>query len=145
MAPFIVRDYMTKKVITTNISATAADVAKIMAEDEMDQGYVIVLSEGKPEGIVTRKDLVNKVLATGITRRTKVTQIMTQPLITVDPEEDLLKASQIMSENVISKLVVMRDNIVYGIITEKDIALKCGSYIDSAIRDLIRWTIPLGL
>lgn len=145
MAPFIVRDYMTRKVVTINESASASDVAKIMAEDEMNRGYVLVLREGKPVGIVTRKDLVNKILATGITRRTKVTQIMTEPLITVDPEEDLLKASQIMSENVISKLVVMRDNIVYGTITEKDIALKCGSYIDSAIRDLIRWTVPLGL
>jgi signal-transduction protein with cAMP-binding, CBS, and nucleotidyltransferase domain len=145
MAPFIVSDYMTKKVITINQSASAAEIAKIMAADAMDQGYVLVLREGKPVGIVTRKDLVNKILATGITRRTKVTQIMTKPLITVDPEDDLLKAAQIMSENTISKLVVMRDDIVYGIITEKDIALKCGSYIDSAIRDLIRWTVPLGL
>ena len=142
---YLVKDYMTKEVLTIDENQSAADAATTMATDQMAQGYVIVLSKGSPIGIVTQRDLVNKILATGTTRRVLVTEIMSAPIISIDPDEDLLKASEIMREHNVRKVPVIRDGIVYGVVTARDIAHKCGIYVDKSIRDIVRWTAPLGI
>ena len=70
---------------------------------------------------------------------------MSKPLILIDPDDELLEASKKMQEHKIRKLIVMRDNIVYGIITANDIARRCGDFVEKSIKDIIRWTAPLGI
>ena len=102
--------------------------------------------KGKPKGIVTEKDLVNKVIVGGLDpAKTSVSEIMSTPLITVDPEDDLLKASQVMKEKNVRKLIVIRDEIIYGIITAKIISQNVQDYVDRSIRDIVRWTASLGI
>ena len=60
-------------------------------------------------------------------------------------DDDLLKVSKLMSERDVRKLLVVKDDIIYGIITAKDIAQRCGDYVDRSVRDIIRWTAPLGI
>lgn len=135
---------MENEVRTIVSTETVTDAAKAMAEKP--GGYLLVLEEGKPVGIVTERDLVNKVIAKEIDPLTiKVSQIMASPLVTIDPDEDLLKASELMRDNAVKKLPVVRNGIIYGIITAEDIANKCGTYVDKTIKDIIRWTAPLGL
>ena len=142
---YLVKDYMTKKVNTIKAEATTKEAAEFMAVDENQEGYVIVLKAGKPVGIVTERDLVTKVLAKDVDpSKIMVSDIMSTPLVTVDPDEDLLTASKLMGEHNVRKLVVVRDEIVYGIISAKDIAQRCGNYVDKTIRDIVRWTAPLG-
>lgn len=141
---YSIKSYMEKTVHTINGEETVIKAAKTMAEKESD--YLIVLKEGSPAGIITDYDLVNKVLAKEINPSTlKISSIMTTPLITVDPDEDLLKASEIMRDNKVRKLPVVRNGIMYGIITADNIANKCGTYVDRTVKDIIRWTAPLGL
>jgi len=111
-----------------------------MAGDELGQGYVIVLEKGRPIGILTEKDLVTKILAVVKTRKTKVADIMTSPLITIDPDEDLVKASKLMRVNNIRRLPVVREEIIYGILTARDMVNKFGMYVDKCTRDCIRST-----
>ena len=119
-------------------------VAKLMAADELYEGYAIVLKEGKPAGMVTERDLVKKVLAKDLDpSKTKVAEIMSTPLVTVHPDDDLLKASTLMQAHKVRKLVVVDDEIIYGIITAKDIARRCGEYVNKSVRDAIRWTAPI--
>jgi len=139
---YFVKDYMTKAITTINYEATVSEAAKAMAADESLEGYTVVLKEGKPVGMVTERDIVNKVLAVDRSPgRTKVAEIMTSPLITVDPDEDLLQASQLMRERHVRKLVVIRGDIIYGILTAKDIAQQCGDYVNQSIKDITRWTL----
>jgi CBS domain-containing protein len=141
-----VKKYMTKEVTTIDYDANVTDAAKMMTVDKDYKGYVIVLQKGKPKGIVTEKDLVNKVIGGGLDpTKTSVSEIMSTPLITVDPEDDLLKASQVMKEQNVRKLVVIRDEIIYGIITAKIISQNVQDYVDRSIRDIIRWTASLGI
>jgi CBS domain-containing protein len=141
-----VKKYMTKEVITIDYDATVTDAANIMTVDKDYKGYVIVLQKGKPKGIVTEKDLVNKVIVGGLDpTKTSVSEIMSTPLITVDPEDDLLKASQVMKEQNVRKLIVIRDEIIYGIITAKIISQNVQDYVDRSIRDIVRWTASLGI
>jgi CBS domain-containing protein len=141
-----VKKYMTKEVTTIDYDANVTDAAKIMTVDKDYRGYVIVLQKGKPKGIVTEKDLVNKVIVGGLDpAKTSVSEIMSTPLITVDPEDDLLKASQVMKEKNVRKLIVIRDEIIYGIITAKIISQNVQDYVDRSIRDIVRWTASLGI
>jgi len=141
---YIVKDYMEKAVPTIGDSVTVTEAAKMMSEQ--GKGFLVVLMGGMPGGIVTEEDFVKKVLAGDLDPKTlSVGQIMSSPLITIDPDEDLLKASQLMKEHEVRRLPVVRDGIIYGVITAMDIATHCGNYVDKSVRDIIRWTAPLGL
>ena len=139
-----VKDYMIKEVNSVHIDAVVTEAAKVMAADKNLEGYTLVLKEGKPVGIVTERDIITKVLAEELDpTKIKVSEIMSTPLTTVDPDDDLLKASKLMQENNVTKLAVVRDDIIYGMITAKEIAQRCGEYMDRSIKDIIRWSSPL--
>jgi len=134
---------MIKEINTIDYEATITEAAKVMAADKNFEGYVVVLKKGKSLGIITERDLVNEVMAKEIDpSKVNLTEIMSTPLITIDPDEDLLEASKLMRENNIRKLVVMKSEIIYGVITAKDIAQHGNKYITRAIRDILRWTVP---
>jgi CBS domain-containing protein len=141
-----VKKYMTKEVNTLTQNTTVAAAAKKMVADENYEGYVIVLQKGKPMGILTERDIVNKVVAGELDpSKTHVATVMSTPLVTIDPDEDLLKASQVMKEQNVRKLVVVRDDIIYGIITAKGLSQNFQDYVDRSIRDIVRWTASLGI
>jgi len=141
-----VKKYMAKEVKTIDYDAKVTEAANLMTADKGYEGYVIILQKGKPIGIVTERDLVNKVIVEGLDpAKTSVSDVMSTPLITVDPEDDLLKASQVMREQNVRKLVVVRDDIIYGIITARIISQNVQDYVDRSIRDIVRWTASLGI
>jgi len=140
---YLVKGYMDKDVPTIAYTATVTEAAKMMSK--ANRGFLIILREGQPVGIVTENDFVQKVIARELNpNELMIGQIMASPLITVDPDEDLLKASQLMREHRIRRLPVMRNGILYGIITSKEIALRCGEYVERTVKDIVRWTAPLG-
>ncbi len=141
-----VKDYMRKEVNTIDCDAKVTEAAMAMAADEKREGYVICLIKGKPAGIVSNIDIVNKVVAKKLDpSKMRVEEVMSTPLVAVDPDDDLLKASGLMREHNVSKLGVIRDDVIYGIITANIIAQRCGEYVDRSVRDIIRWSAPLGV
>jgi signal-transduction protein with cAMP-binding, CBS, and nucleotidyltransferase domain len=141
-----VKDYMTKEVNTIDCDVNITEAAIAMAADEKKEGYVICLVKGKPVGIVANRDIVNKVVAKKLNpSKTRVAEVMSTPLVTVDPDDDLLKASGLMKERNVSRLGVVRDDVIYGVITANNIAQRCGEYVDRSVRDIIRWSAPLGV
>ena len=135
-----VKDIMIKDVITIDLDASVTDVANVMAADENFGGYVVILEKGRPVGIITERDIVNKITSQGQNQsKTKASEIMSTPLITIDPDEDLFKVSNIMQKHNISKLVVIKNEILYGIITAKDVVNHSRNYVGDLITDLIRW------
>lgn len=141
-----IKHYMIKKTKTIGITSTVMEAAKVIASDKSYEGYVIVLVKGKPVGIVTERDIINRALAKDLDpSKTKISEIMSTPLRTIDPDDDLMKAAKLMREYNVRKLVVMRDEIVYGIITAKEIAHRFGEYVDSSIKNIFRWTSPLDI
>ena len=141
-----VKKYMTKTVNTLDYTATVMEAANLMAADVDYEGYVIILQKGRPIGMVTERDLVNKVIVGSLDpAATSVSDVMSSPLVTIDPDDDLLKATQVMKEQNVRKLVVVRDEIIYGIITAKKISQNVQDYVDRSIRDIVRWTASLGI
>jgi len=140
---YAVKDYMDKDFPTIEITASVVEAAKVVSAN--NKGYAIVLEKGAPKGIVTEWDLVSKVLAVERNPRgTSVSAVMSAPLVTVDPDEDLIKASELMQKREIKRLAVVKGGIIYGVITATDIAQRCGDYVNKSIRDIMRWSIPFG-
>jgi predicted transcriptional regulator len=73
-----------------------------------------------------------------------VKEVMTAPLVTIGPDEDLMKASEIMHKNNLRRLAVEKSGIIYGIITASDIAQRCGEYVQKTVRDTMRWSFLSG-
>jgi CBS domain-containing protein len=117
----VVKDVMSSPVVTLNENATSNTVATLM--DENDLGCVIITNKaGKPVGIITERDLVKRVLAKNLMPDTiKAKEIMTSPLVTIQPEATISEAARRMNRLDIRRLgVVYKGNLV-GLISSKDI------------------------
>jgi CBS domain-containing protein len=139
--PNLIKEFMTAQVMTIDINDTVLKAADAMAQDPNADGYAVVLKQGRPTGIVTERDIINKVVAKRLDpETTSIASIMSTPLITIDPDADFLDAPELMNENNVSKLVVVKDDILYGVITAKIVAAQCNTYVNQAVQDMIRWT-----
>lgn len=134
---YSIANYMRKDFATVYVGDSAFETSKVMMEKSL--GYAIVLDEGKPVGIVTERDLVLKVMAQGKNPSSvKASEIMSTPLITIDPDASLEEAVKIMVKNGIRRLAVVRGGIIYGMFTARDLARHFNEYEDRLTRDIIR-------
>lgn len=69
----------------------------------------------------------------------KVSEIMSMPLITIDPDADLVEAARLMDKYRIRRLAVVKGGILYGILTALDIARHLEGYVESEVRKIIRY------
>ena len=117
----LVKDVMSSPVVTVDEDDTVDKAAQLMADGHI--GCIIVTSkDGKPLGIITESDLVTRVLAKNI-QPSKLTakEVMTSPLVTIDPDETLSESARRMSRLNIRRLGVMYKGNLVGIISSKDV------------------------
>jgi CBS domain-containing protein len=117
----LVRDVMSSPAGTALENATANKVAGQM--DKHGYGCIIVTTkEGKPIGIITERDLVVRVLAKNAKPdAVKAKDVMTAPVMTVEPDVTISDAARRMSRLDIRRLAVMYKEKLVGIISSKDI------------------------
>jgi len=117
----LVKDVMSSPVVTISEGATANRAAELM--DKHGLGCIIVTSkEGKPLGIITEKDLVSRVLAKNLKPDSlRAKEVMTSPLITIEPDETISEASRRMSRLNIRRLGVVYKGQLIGILSSKDV------------------------
>jgi CBS domain-containing protein len=117
----VVKDVMSSPVVTLDEGATSNEVANLMDENEL--GCVIVTNKtGKPVGIITERDLVIRVLAQNLKPdAVKAKEIMTSPLVTIEPEATISEAARRMSRLNIRRLGVIYKGNLVGIVSSKDI------------------------
>ena len=121
LLPLKVRDVMVREVITVDENSSVKEAVGIMNEFQI--GSLIVLERGKAKGIVTERDFLRRVIAEAKdVMNTKVKEIMTTPLVVVEPSTDLEEAVKLMFQNKIKKLAVLDANKLVGIVTLTDIA-----------------------
>jgi len=117
----LVKDVMSSPVITIEEDASANRVAELM--DKHGLGCIIVKSEeGKPLGIITERDLVGRVVAKNVKPDSiKAKEVMTSPLITIEPDETISEAARRMSRLNIRRLGVVYKGQLIGLLSSKDI------------------------
>ncbi len=133
---------MTKDVVhTIRPNTSVAEAGRRMKE--LHRGSLVVVDEGKPVGIITERDLVQKVIAENISANdVRVFAIMSTGVITVGPEALVSDAAKLMVENRIRRLVVTEGTEVIGVLTTTDFArtLYEKSMADPMLRAMARAT-----
>ena len=117
----LVKDAMSSPVVSLDEEAPSNKIANIM--DKNDLGCVIIINKaGKPIGIITERDLVLRVLTKNLKPDTvKAKDIMTSPLVTIEPEATISDAARRMSRLDIRRLGVLYKGNLVGLISSKDI------------------------
>ena len=115
-----VKSFMTTNVITIGVNETVLYAAKLM--HQQDVGDLVVMEGNVPKGIVTERDLVRRVMALKKPLETKVSEIMTNPLITIEDNASLRDAARKMVKYKIRRLPVTKNTVLVGIIVASDFA-----------------------
>lgn len=85
-------------------------------------GCIIVVDDGGPVGILTERDIVQKVVADGLKpEETKVRDIMSRNLITLKKQNTVEEAVDLMDRNHIKKIPIAEDGQIVGIVTMTDL------------------------
>ena len=116
-----VRDIMEKNVITIDHTKNALDASIILKEKEIS--FLVILKEGKPEGIISERDIVRKIAAEDIkSSQIQLEEIMSKNFKWVEPETEIEHAVQKMLNNNIRRLIVLEDEKLVGVITQTNLA-----------------------
>lgn len=135
--PKVVKDIMTEDVVTVTPETSVYVVARIMADEGV--GSVVVVVGEKPVGIITERDMVRKVLAVGLSpKRTPAEQIMSSPVVVVGENTSLHEAIEIMAQNRIRRLLVVRGEKLVGVVSVTDIVKALGVEAAKAIPAILR-------
>ena len=115
----LVKDIMTKALISVNPTTTASQIAKMMEQGGI--GAVLVKEHDNLVGIITDRDFATKITANNLPFDTPVAKIMSSPLITINYDESIVAAAERMSSKKIRKLAVSDNGNIIGLITSTDL------------------------
>ncbi|CAI50256.1 CBS domain protein [Natronomonas pharaonis DSM 2160] len=119
-----VESLMTSPVETIAPDASLADAATRLTEQSIGS---LVVGEGQLRGIITESDIVTAV-SEELDPETPVTELMSDPVVTIRRTETLQAAAERMGHNGVKKLPVVEGGSAIGIITTTDLALHLPNY-----------------
>ena len=116
-----IRDCMSGSAISVAAEESAAVAARVMARHNVGS-LPVRGSGGKLVGIVTDRDLVLRVLATGEDPgKLPVGSIMTARVSSVSPEDDLAYAGEVMAREQVRRLPVVERGKLTGVVSLADL------------------------
>ena len=100
-------------------SLTVEDAAKLMKK--AGKSSLVVLKNGIAVGIITERDIVRRVVALEVsTTTTKISGIMSSPIISADPDNTVSDVAKLMSDRGIRRVIVMKKSLIMGAVSAKD-------------------------
>ncbi len=116
----IVRDIMTKNIKTVKPDDSVHTAVKKMIK--FDIGSVIVVSSGRPVGIITETNVIRRIVGPRMDPTTVwVKDIMSSPLISIGQTAAVEEAAKIMADRKINRLPVINGNKLVGLLSSTDI------------------------
>ncbi|MEW6675601.1 MAG: CBS domain-containing protein [Nitrospirota bacterium] len=111
---------MKSPVIAVSEETDIPEAANLMEINDLRR-LVVVDGEHNIIGIITQTDVIKTLSIDYFVSFRKAENIMTRNIISIEREDSLLKAIELMSKNHVSCVLVIEDNKLAGIITERDI------------------------
>ena len=114
-----VKDIMKKTLIFVNLNTTVFQIAKMM-----EQGGISAIFIKEKEtfvGIITDRDFATKIAVNKLSFDTPAKKIMSSPLITINQNESISTAAEIMTNKKIRKLAVLDNDKIVGILRSIDL------------------------
>lgn len=113
---------MSADIQTVSGSENAQEAAKVMRDRNVSSLVVTDKENGSPVGILTERDLVRRICAEGMdANEVSTKQILSSPLVTIDPNSSIEVAANVMTSNRVRHLLVVDVNRKpIGIVTPSD-------------------------
>lgn len=117
-----VQDVMNKNV---QFERTESSISVVIAKmNKFDIGSLIIAKEKRPIGIITERDILRSIMLVGTEAKighVHARDIMSSPVTTINEDDSIDEAANLMAQKRIKKLPVVRDNSLVGIITIIDV------------------------
>lgn len=114
-----VGDFVTQQPVTCSASASIREAAVIMREHRVSS--LLLMDEGRLGGIVTDRDMRNRVVAEGLDVSHTVADIATLKPVTIDAQALLFDAQKLMGQHQIHHLPVLKGDTPIGMVTATDL------------------------
>ncbi|MEA3509199.1 MAG: CBS domain-containing protein [candidate division NC10 bacterium] len=119
---YTVASIMKSPVVSIEANKSVAEAIHQMQEKGISSLMVTPAAPGEPEGMMTKRDIISKVVSHGKDPKTlNVQDVMTTSLITVPPDYPLADAARLMSEKGIRRVLVRQGSKIIGIVSDTDI------------------------
>jgi CBS domain-containing protein len=117
-----IRDLMTANPCSIDAEKPVAYAAKMMRDE--DVGLAPIVEGDKLIGTLTDRDIAVRVVAEGKDpNQTKVREVASTNLVTIDPQQDLEEALRLMAKHQVRRLpVVEEDGRLVGVVAQADVA-----------------------
>jgi CBS domain-containing protein len=123
--PLRAKDVMVKEVVKVSSSTPVDNAVKVMNRNNI--GCLIIEDNGETKGIVTQRDLLEKVLEKAKDpRKLVVSDVMSKKLVVGSPEMEIHEAARLMFKKRIKKLPIVDNGKLIGLITITNIARTVG-------------------
>ena len=119
-----IRELMSSNPCAIDAEKPVAYAAKMMKEE--DVGLAPVVEGDRLVGTLTDRDIVVRVVAEGKDPQSvTVREVASTDLVTIDPQQDLDEALQLMARKQVRRLpVVEQDGRLVGVLAQADVALE---------------------
>ncbi len=120
-----VKDVMAREVLTLGANESITTAAQRMKATNVD---CLVITGSGVQGIITDRDVAIRCIAEEHDAcDCKVSTHMSTPVITADPDMDLLDAAHLMTKRQVKRLPVMEGQKLVGMVSLSDIAIAMDS------------------
>jgi len=119
-----ISDVMTQGVVTAETEDSLRSVGELMRDRNV--GSVVVCDGERPVGVITDRDLALAVVADQVDPEDSARSQASQPLVTGEVEMDIEEAVAIMIQHRIRRLPVTEGQLLVGIVTIDDLAVRAG-------------------
>lgn len=121
-----VRGVLTSEYVGVSESDTVIDVVRLMREERTS--CALVVRGAEPLGIVTEWDVLGLVADEAEPGATTVDEVMTTPVIAVDPDTSLTDVATTMARQNIRNVVVEAEDDILGLVTQRDVIAAASSF-----------------
>ena len=117
-----VKDVMTERPRAVTPQTSLTEVAELMEAE--DVGAIPVVEDDRLVGIVTDRDIVVRAIAKGKDPRgMPAVEVSSRELVTVNPDDDLSDALELMAQHQVRRLAVTgEDERLVGVVSQADVA-----------------------
>ena len=120
LVPLPVREIMQSPVERIAPGASVVEAAERLRDAGI--GSLVVVHGSEPVGIITESDVVAVAAARGDTEQLTVADVMSDDLVTIDPDSTVEAAVERLRTHDVKKLPVIEDGALVGIVTTTDIS-----------------------
>jgi len=131
----ILQEKKYKDLVSIDPDRPVVDALIIMAEYKI--GALIVLKKNKMVGIISERDYAREIILKGrSSKTTTISEIMTKNVLTLSPTDNFEKGLQMMTDNRVRHLPVIKENEVVGVLSQGDLVKEMIAHQKNLIEQL---------